>query len=235
MIDSKYNCVFIHIPKSAGTFVEHTLMDGREKYKVDLKDVDSKKSYIETIDKKDGHIGMPYYVDSKCITDIKHWTNWSYGETINYYENYFKFTFVRNPWVRLYSLYNYIKNNEWDENLYVKNNNFNQCISLLKKHNGTSKMWNLLGYAPDNNPSQINFLNPIEKLDFIGKTENFESDFKYVMKQIGINSSKVNFEEKINNVKKTKSIWEVYSKKSKEIVKTLCKKDVDLWEYKFGD
>ena len=178
---------------------------------------------------------MPYYVDSKYITDIKHWSHCSYLRWVKDYEKYFKFTFVRNPWVRLYSLYNYVKNNEWDFNPYIKNNNFNQWINLLKKHNGTLKMWNLLGYAPDNNPSQINFLNPIEKLDFIGKTENFESDFKYVMKQIGINSSKVNFEEKINNVKKTKSIWEVYSKKSKEIVKTLCKKDIDIWGYEFGE
>lgn len=230
MIDPKHNCIFIHIPKTAGSFIEVALMDGREKDKVDLSNTDLKKVMINYI--RNGHVCMKVTGVPEHLATMKHWPHRSYIKHVDRSEKYFKFAFVRNPWSRLHSLYNYMRCE--GKNLYVRNNNFNQWIELLGKYSGTWRMRNLLGYAPYYSVAQFAFLRPVERLDFIGKIENLKSDFSYVMKEIGIDSSKVDFNKKINKSKKVESPWDAYTDKAKEIVQRLCQRDIDHWEYEFG-
>ncbi|WP_417698442.1 sulfotransferase family 2 domain-containing protein, partial [Psychromonas sp.] len=68
----KYKCIFIHIPKTAGTSILMTLIG-----KDSLKDHSN-------------------YYDFKRINSVK-------------FKKYYKFCFVRNPYDRAVSLYEYLK------------------------------------------------------------------------------------------------------------------------------
>lgn len=240
MIDPGNKCLFVHVPKSAGTFIEHTLMGNRSSYTLDLKDTytmytsrDKGCNAIDFTCKKSGKYHMP----------AKHWSNSVYKQYMHpgMYKNFYKFTFVRNPWVRMHSLYNYMQYNarrkgRSDGNTYVLDYNFPQWIELVNKHVGTSKISKIVSYAPNNGISQLDFIevNGQNNMDYVGKTETFKDDFKKVWLALGNDPNVLNFERKINQVKKVKTPWEAYTPKSKEIVKSLCKRDIEAFGYKFG-
>ena len=114
----------------------------------------------------------------------------------DYWDEYFKFSFVRNPWDRMYSfaclrwegikiedgkinLKNYINN--------IKNNKFElPKFSLSYKRKKPTKNYT-------ENAIYSNILN--EKLDFIGRFENLKTDFQFVCDKIGL---KANLPDEIN-------------------------------------
>ena len=66
MINHKYKCIFIHIPRCAGSSVELAI-DGRDWWNVD--------------------ISQKHMTAESCKKLYK-----------DYWDEYFKFSFVRNPW-----------------------------------------------------------------------------------------------------------------------------------------
>jgi len=156
---------------------------------------------------------------------IKHGypTDWNYPK---YWEKYYKFTFVRNPWDRVVSSYFYnlamakkkINMNDHDRNkiiLYDKEGFNNYIINHLED-------------------SKSRFFLPYDcwigkhKYDFIGKLENFEENMKLVC-----NDLKISFKNVHINKSKHKTYKEYYNNKAKDIVKDLYKKDIDRFSYCF--
>ena len=86
MISHEHKCIFIHVPKCAGESIETALM-GRPNWESD--------------DPNYASLGLP---DDSKIGQDKHYTISQWKDHINF-TNYFKFSFVRNPWDRVYSAY----------------------------------------------------------------------------------------------------------------------------------
>ena len=151
------------------------------------------------------------------------------------FNNYFKFTIVRNPWDRLFSAYTFMKNGGmWfiDEMYGAKYfnefNDFNEFVSFLgNKSFKARQILKWLHFRPQsffvNDPSTGEAL-----VNFVGKLESIQLDFDKVCSEIGI-------EKKLININKTKhsDYRDVYNSKSIDIVSNIYKEDIDNFNYDF--
>lgn len=147
-----------------------------------------------------------------------------------YWDEYFKFSFVRNPWDRMVSLLNYgmfygihlnnqgiidakkyfnqFKKIEYDKRFFHENQ-FNDY-----QHIGNSVYDNITG----------------GEMDFIGKFENLQEDFTTVCKIIGFPFSKLyNFERS----KKRKKYQEYYTEENKNLIYKKFQKEIQKFNYLF--
>ena len=139
----------------------------------------------------------------------------------------FTFTFVRNPWERILSCWNnkvVQRKKGWQgRKRYQHFQRFEDFICKgLAYHNvfrgdGHMKL-------------QVKILPPLNQLDFIGKVENFEEDFNYVLSELGLPLVHDLQENKTNH----KHYTEYYSKKTRKIVAAKYAKDIQAFGYKFG-
>lgn len=129
------------------------------------------------------------------------------GEDV--WEQIFTFGFVRNPWDRLVSSY-HLRKHEISFEQYVK-----------------SGEWKFLGI----NMAEY-VLNDDNKLlvDFVGRFENLENDIDYVFKKIG-------YEAKINHLNNSSRncYAEYYNEETKKIVENHFSRDIEAFEYCFGE
>lgn len=99
MYSHKHKFIYVHIPKSAGTFVKHYL----------LSNIDS--NYESNQNQQD-------YDDKYCVTCERPLS--SIVKEIPNYKDYFKFTVVRNPFDRVVSMFCYLGG--WKFDYFVENN-----------------------------------------------------------------------------------------------------------------
>lgn len=138
-------------------------------------------------------------------------------------ENYFNFTFVRNPWDRIVSNWKMFTTQPFrikqlksmtDENL-SKFEDFVRFSIKVKNHH----------WQP-----QVLFLP--EKLDFIGKLENFKEDFYKLYSKLNIEFVK-NVAK--NNTTKRKPYWVYYNSSIAELVSEIYSEDIKRFGYKFDE
>jgi hypothetical protein len=124
--------------------------------------------------------------------------------------NFFAFTFVRNPWSKAVSEFFYSKS--------------------INGYNGTFKNYlRKPRCQPDHMTPQINFLN--DNMNYIGRFENFEEDFNTVCDKIGIPRQQLPHENKSNH----KHYTEYYDDEAREIVAEKYAKDIEFFGYKFEE
>jgi len=151
-------------------------------------------------------------------------------------EKKFIFTFVRNPWDRIVSLYSFWKNQDKTHRHYrfdkeqvdfSQNNNIKfkefvrqirdkQPIFIKKRHPHP-----YLGY----------FFPEPKCIDFIGKIETYQTDFNSLCNLIGIERQALPILNKSNRTVYT----DYYDEKTRNIVANLYSKDIEYFGYKFGD
>jgi hypothetical protein len=144
---------------------------------------------------------------------------------------YFKFTFVRNPWDRLVSAYHFLQkggiSNE-DRSFYEKNlakyKDFDDFVlNWVNKENIMlgPHFWPQTYYIKDKR-------NKV-KVDFIGKFETIDEDFKFVCEKLGVPS--------ISLAKTNKSVrknyQEYYTDETAGIVANVYKQDIKELGYTF--
>jgi len=133
-------------------------------------------------------------------------------------KDYFKFTFVRNPWDRMVSTYAF----------YQKN------LPPLSFKEYTTKLLNRP--EPETWKGYISCYDSIFckntkiTIDFIGKIENFQQDFNTVCDKIGIPQQQLPHENK----SKHKHYTEYYDEETKQIVAEKYAKDIEYFGYEFG-
>jgi hypothetical protein len=152
MYTRKHQCIFIHVPKAAGTSILHALSGKR----ID-RDHASYSDYLKASPKK--------------------------------FNQYFKFTFVRNPWDRIVSAYFYLLSGGNQSPADIE---FSQL--LRNEYNSFDKF--VMNYLNDENMKRVatlrtqsSFLcndNNEIMVDFVGKYEQIDSDFKKILDKIGI-------------------------------------------------
>lgn len=201
-ISHKYKCIFIHIPKTGGTSIEKTSLfdDQRERTNQDV----------------GGHANAMKFKDT-------------FSKEFN---SYFKFAFVRNPWDRLVSAFFYLSNfgsSEGDREAAVKyiekyNKNFHAfCCDFVKEENINT----IVHLKPQHSFICDDRDNIV--VDFVGKLENIEQDFKFVCNKLGYPCTLKHMRNSKHNY-----YTKYYTDETKEIVERVYQKDIELFRYKYN-
>lgn len=147
----KYKCIFIHIPKNAGTSVLTSLMGDNIKRE---------------------HTN---YFDYQRADILK-------------FESYFKFCFVRNPYDRMVSIYEYLKkggNKKGDLFLSnLLNDKYKSFDDFVLKFLDKDIINEHVLFKP-----QYLFIYDYKyelQVDFVGRFENINADFNFVSEQLGV-------------------------------------------------
>lgn len=191
MISHEHKCIFVHCQKCAGETIE-----------------------LAVFGKSDtGFRGDPFQGSPEKHFSVNRYIK-KYGE--HTWNNYFTFSFVRNPWDRVIS---WIKYRDKRHGLYSGRLN----SSIIKKEVESpsfscNSYFNLLSL--DSSGGII---------DFIGRFENLQEDFNFVCDKIGIPKQKLPHKNKTNH----KHYTEYYDDETKQIVAEKYAKDIEYFGYKF--
>ena len=128
------------------------------------------------------------------------------------YKEYFKFTFVRNPWDRFVSLYFYNKSKTYQEM-------FPDRLTTLVAKKYEFKSW--LDNFPYRTLQQVDF--GTSELDFVGKYETIQSDFNSIF------NGNLNVENSIDR----KHYSYYYDDVSIDKVYALANNDIKEFKYKY--
>jgi len=165
-------------------------------------------------------VGGRHQFASRGIQKVKNW------------DEYFKFTFVRNPWSRLVSWYSMVTkfrrpgNELWQ---YVRDNSSNfeefiyNCTGEVEIKEGVhhSFAYNQLDYVTDEDGNLL--------VDFIGRLENFEEDVREAFSRIGIKLETV----PRTNRSRHKHYSRFYTPETARIVRERFKRDIEYFGYEF--
>ncbi len=207
MIDHQNKYIFIHIPKNAGESIEKALGGYMNR---------SKLCWIEK--------GFP--LQHLTASQIKARA----GE--EKFDNYFKFSFVRNPFSKCLSEY------FWEKNTWMTLGTtlgFKQWVKTkLKKLIKNSEKRDIPIEKKMHNLPQYKFIYNDEgesMVDWIGRFENVVNDFNVACNKIGIPNRQLPHENKANH----KHYTEYYDTESREIVAEQYAKDIEYFGYEFGE
>lgn len=154
------------------------------------------------------------------------------------FDRYFKFCFVRNPWDRLFSAYNYLKNggearNEndlkfWNKHKLEELKSFNNFVrTWVNKDNIYAHVHFIPQYKFICHPTTQNIL-----VDYIGRYETINENYIHIRRKLGLQNGSLEYRNKSRN-KELFNYREMYSKKSIDIVKNVYRYDIELFSYSF--
>lgn len=210
-ISSKYKCLFIHIPKTGGTSIESALGilgDWRIENIGDLFGLIQSKD-IKERGFKSNFLQHLTYEQGQIITPV---TN-----------NYRSFSIVRNPWDKMVSIYSNPDNNllkvAAEQGIYIKDLQFKDFV----------KMTGFINHI--HLESQYKFICDQEDkilVDFVGKFEYLQRDFKNLCEQL-----RIDLKLPHKNQSKRQSYRQYYSKSTKDIIYRRYQKDIELFDYRY--
>lgn len=107
------------------------------------------------------------------------------------FKQYYKFTFVRNPYSRLVSAYSFLKNggfNKSDAAWAAENiSEYHTFDEFVDKWLNEENIWSYIHFKP-----QYSFVCDIDlkpEVDFIGKVETIDKDFNIACKALGVENN----------------------------------------------
>ncbi|MBM9514820.1 sulfotransferase family 2 domain-containing protein [Desulfogranum marinum] len=223
MISHKHKCIFIHIPKCAGTSIEKTFGHFEEYsgyYKQDHRSIRmiepiysnvfaSKENSMEFLKRLWIHIKPPSNPRNR------------YSVSRDQYENYFKFTFVRNPWARAYSWYK----NVMRDHLHLKKMRISNEISLydfLERFKNKTALRAQTFWIKNSNGDI--------PLDYIGRFENLDNDFEKICNLMKIEPLKLPHELK---GAANSSHQDAYDSKTIDLISSIYREEIELFGYSF--
>tara|TARA_B100000579_G_C22849354_1_gene866363 strand:+ start:8480 stop:9163 length:684 start_codon:yes stop_codon:yes gene_type:complete len=221
----KYNCVFYHIPKVAGTSIE-TALGCRKEYSGGGGGMSKNLSELKG--------GMIHHMPDRVLRRLSETMKGGpFLTETNYGDDVFKFTFVRNPWDKLVSEYLYKPHPSfWSTDFehylnvwlpYIKRNYVDVEASadhiLLKRGD--------LHHLP-----QCEFLKT-DAVDFVGRFENIKKDWVTVCERLGLHKPlKLPHSRK---KKKRKHYSEYYTPWTRQLVKEVYARDIEMLGYTFEE
>jgi hypothetical protein len=244
-INHDLKAIFIHIPKNGGCYIENIL----KKYygfKLDYEIKANNYGFVENGNNpfipSENYGVLKYYINSETIKN-------KYDIKDDIWNSYYKFTFVRNPYIKIISAYEYLKEQYNYSSYYKKNEEvdfpsfldffenqktgfdnslYKNCRELFYYHYYHSfirQYEHLL-----NNDGDLN-------IDYIGRYENINDDLINVLKNLGVQNCYSHIHElffndnRINKSEKNEDIDYYYNKQTLEIVNDYFKGDFILFKY----
>jgi len=210
MISHKYKCIFIHIPKTAGSSIEVALDREEKTNKGDIDEATGEHIMVTT--GKEKHLNV-----KECRT--------FYGHRI--WQEYFKFTVVRNPWDRIHSWW-------WNRKEIAKviSLSFAEYIHGICNPPLIVKLKPIFIDDPWDIP-QIDWItssNGKIEVDFICRFENIENDWYNLCKKINVPIERLpQILVKNRKPKERKHYTEYYNNRLIELVAKKYEKDILLF------
>lgn len=208
--------IFIHIPKTGGTSIEHTL---------GLLDKDHLFSFKRSV------ISMPEIAENfqglekNIILSItpQHLTSCHLQKIVKNYDLYTKFTIIRNPYDRVVSEYHYIKT--MPHKIFNKYKNIS-FLNFLHAIFDDDNMSNFIRISLFDNhlTSQYDFLSCFDfNNDVYFRFENIKETFEWL-------KAPMQHKNKSTNKSNYKNY---YCQEAKKIVNRAYEKDIDFFKYIF--
>lgn len=218
IISHKHKFIFIHIPKCAGSTITYSLLNNLY-FELPRKDdwryneLSTKTAEVFQINPKKGNsANLKQHDTFKTINDY-------YKKNKLNINSYFKFSFMRNPWERRVSQYKYAKKMAEQTGA-----DWAMEISLMSFYE----------FITDRNDSQLNWVNNKKNsvaVDFLSSSRNLQEDFDIICDKIGIPKQKLPHK----NATKHKRYTEYYNDETRQIIAEKCAKDIEYFNYKFGE
>jgi len=151
------------------------------------------------------------------------------------WDDYFKFTIVRDPWSRYFSFFKYFKNYadmflNQDKSITWNTAEINQgkyCVSLFSNNDEQTVLKNII----NNNPSQDLFYcneNDEVIVDYIARFENIESEFSFLCDHVSLSHLILRHD---NKSKIVIDIHDVYNQQLIDLVSKKEKRTIELKNY----
>jgi len=207
LISDSHKFIFVHIRKSAGSSIRDTLSPISNP---PVKDTMSKLR--SRILKVESNYQKFSFREHSPISQVKN----IMPESL--YDSYFKFAFVRNPFTRLVSEYEFIRRRS-NHGRYkkVSKMSFYQYITYQSKRFDAH---------------QINMLTDKEgnlQMNFIGRFENLHQDWNFVCNKLEITNAELSHRKKASKV----NYKDYYNGENIDLVNRLWKKDLEIFGYKY--
>jgi len=164
-----------------------------------------------------------FHLKRNVRLDCEHAYNIIYP--INLYSDYFKFSFVRNPWDRLVSCW---YNKVIQSNYFSFNDDRYEKMQLFEKF--VDYVSTLDINTCDRHLKLQSSLIDLNEIDYIGRFETFAEDYTAICQKLDIPLD--NFIHK-NKSLKTKHYTEFYTDELREKVHQIYLKDIQIFGYKF--
>lgn len=226
MICKEYKCIFVHIPKVAGQSIERFFL-------ARLGLSWEQRAHLHMMKNRDpargteklSHLAASEYVRCGHISQQE-------------FDEYFKFSFVRNPWARIVSEYRYRN--------YFKYKSFKDFVmnkmpepSFKDDYRHVMPQYDMLY---DEGGDCL--------VDFVGRFESLQADFDTVCEKLGFEESTlpfINSSDKLsrklrrkiksllyrNGEENKKHYTEFYDDEVKEVVAKYYQKDIEVFGYSF--
>ena len=155
----------------------------------------------------------------------KHWNLDQYKEALSneQFDNYFKFTFIRNPWDIVISKY-------MDRGWY--SSPIQGRGGEIGYYSGQKLSYFLNHYQParhEYGDSFFDYFNP-KQIDFVGRFEDRDEGLNFISKKIGIN---LNPQTKSRSNSDKKHYTEYYDDETRQMVAERYAQDIELFGYEF--
>lgn len=206
IISNSLKYVYIHIPKTGGTSIRSLLYDVPD---LSSEIISHWASITEEEYKKypkvTSELKTHSGVKSAKLFCLRHNLNWN---------NYFKFAFVRNPYDLQVSNWKYLNKQ------YNKQSSFEEYLNLFE----TKRTGFQSNYICDNEKIEV---------DFIGKFENINQDWLYIVNKIipGELTNTERFKLPKLNVTNHKHYLEYYTPKLISLVNKSRERDFEIGDY----
>ena len=197
MIHHGCKFIFSHIPKTGGSSIEVYFI------KMGL--------FKDKAEKFGGHGSI--YQKHNCLWQVQRGLA---GENIDF-DEYFKFSAVRNPWDRVVSSY------FWHYNRKIITESFDDHVKKGKDaHNA----------GPNNVYYSFLFSKDAQRplFDFIIRFENLQEDFKTVCKRLSLPGGDLPHKHKTEH----KHYTEYYNNETEQLIKERYRRDIEYFGYEFG-
>jgi hypothetical protein len=198
----EYKCIFIRHQKTASQSIREALPFLQKPF--EHFDHACQYKYIQNVDpnvRYDPH-HVPFFEFDKFFNEI-----------IPDPQNYFKFSFSRNPWSRLVSAWKY-----------------SFCTKGMKYYGKVNFSEFIMSHRNAWPCVEMNTLDFSAGCDFIGKVENLQEDFDFICDKIGAARTAI----PRKNTTIHHHYTEYYNEKTKDIVAQNYKKDIEYFGYEFG-
>lgn len=218
MISHEHRCIFIHIPKTAGSSIERKLGHFQE-VRANVQDHRTMREFEPL---RPGHLASLFRRhDPYLLKRLRNALRGDPAPTREQYLSYFKFSFVRNTWARVFSWYRNVMTND----SHRRERNIEGELSLYDFLDRFPREWGTR--------SQLFWLEDSRgelSLDFIGRFENLPADFQVVADHIGLEDGELPHLV----VGEGKKYTDFYDQASIDLVARRYAREIKLFGFDFG-